>query len=53
MHKLEDQRAVIAKSIDIIEKFSGKRPRGWFGPGLTQTFDTLELNGSFYSLQRP
>ena len=22
---------------------SGKRPRGWFGPGLTQTFDTLDL----------
>jgi hypothetical protein len=20
----------------------GKRPRGWFGPGLTQTFDTLD-----------
>ena len=28
--------------MDIIEKFSGKRPRGWFGPGLTQTFDTLD-----------
>ena len=42
MHKLEDQRAVIMKSMDIIEKFSGKRPRGWFGPGLTQTFDTLD-----------
>jgi allantoinase len=42
MHKAEDQRAVIMKSMDIIEKFSGKRPRGWFGPGLTQTFDTLD-----------
>jgi allantoinase len=42
MHKLEDQRAVIRKSVDLIEKFSGKRPRGWFGPGLTQTFDTLD-----------
>ncbi len=42
MHKSEDQRAVIMKSMDIIEKFSGKRPRGWFGPGLTQTFDTLD-----------
>ena len=28
--------------MEIIEKFSGKRPRGWFGPGLTQTFDTLD-----------
>ncbi|MGB8754981.1 MAG: polysaccharide deacetylase family protein, partial [Pseudolabrys sp.] len=42
MHKLDDQRAVIVKSMDMIEKFSGKRPRGWFGPGLTQTFDTLD-----------
>jgi peptidoglycan/xylan/chitin deacetylase (PgdA/CDA1 family) len=42
MHKLEDQRGVIEKSLDIIERFSGKRPRGWFGPGLTQTFDTLD-----------
>ena len=42
MHKLDDQRAVIMKSMDVIEKFSSKRPRGWFGPGLTQTFDTLD-----------
>ena len=42
MHKVEDQRAVIMRAIDLIEKFSGKRPRGWFGPGLTQTFDTLD-----------
>jgi len=42
MHKLDDQRAVIMKSMEVIEKFSGKRPRGWFGPGLTQTFDTLD-----------
>jgi allantoinase len=42
MHKLEDQKAVIDKSIAIISKFWGKRPRGWFGPGLTQTFDTLD-----------
>jgi len=42
MHKVDDQRAVIDKSIAVIEKFSGQRPRGWFGPGLTQTFDTLD-----------
>ena len=34
--------ASIKKTMDIIEKFWGKRPRGWFGPGLTQTFDTLD-----------
>jgi peptidoglycan/xylan/chitin deacetylase (PgdA/CDA1 family) len=42
MHKLDDQKAVIEKSVAIIEKISGTRPRGWFGPGLTQTFDTLD-----------
>jgi len=42
MHKLDDQRAVIRRSVEIIEKFSGTRPRGWFGPGLTQTLDTLD-----------
>src|ERR1051326_5575403 len=43
MHKVEDQRAVIKRSMDIIETFSGKRPRGWFGPGLTQTLDTPDF----------
>lgn len=43
MHKLDDQKAVIDKSMDIIEKFAGKRPRGWFGPGLTQTNETLDF----------
>jgi peptidoglycan/xylan/chitin deacetylase (PgdA/CDA1 family) len=42
MHKLDDQRAAIFKAMDTIERFSGQRPRGWFGPGLTQTFDTLD-----------
>jgi allantoinase len=42
MQKLDDQRAVIGKSMDVIEKFWGKRPRGWFGPGLTQTYETLD-----------
>jgi allantoinase len=42
MHKLDDERAVIRRSMDLIEQFSGVRPRGWFGPGLTQTFDTLD-----------
>src|SRR5262245_4659768 len=32
MHKLDDQRATINKSMDILEKFSGRRPRGWVRP---------------------
>ncbi len=42
MHKLDDQPAAIAKSLDIIARAAGYRPRGWFGPGLTQTYDTLD-----------
>jgi allantoinase len=42
MHKLDDQRAVIARTVQVIEKFSGTRPRGWFGPGLTQTYETVD-----------
>ena len=40
IHKVEDQRGMIFKSMDIIEKFTGTRPVGWLGPGLTQTLDT-------------
>ncbi len=39
---LEDEREVIQRSIEIIEKFSRTRPRGWFGPGLTQTLATID-----------
>lgn len=42
IHKVDDQRAMIFRSCDIIETFTGKRPVGWLGPGLTQTLDTPE-----------
>jgi peptidoglycan/xylan/chitin deacetylase (PgdA/CDA1 family) len=42
MQRVEDERAVIRESVETIERFSGTRPRGWFGPGLTQTHDTLD-----------
>ncbi len=43
IHKVEDQKAMIERSLDTIEKFTGKRPVGWLGPGLTQTYETPEL----------
>ena len=43
IHKVEDQAGMIARSMDVLEKFAGKRPVGWLGPGLTQTYDTPEL----------
>jgi len=43
IHKLADQRATIRKSLDTLAAFTGKRPVGWLGPGLTQTYETPEL----------
>jgi allantoinase len=43
MHKLEDQSAMIERTLDVIEKFTRERPVGWLGPGLTQTFETPDL----------
>jgi allantoinase len=43
IHKEPDQAAMIARSMGILEKFTGKRPVGWLGPGLTQTYETPEL----------
>ena len=40
---LVDRAAMIARAMGILEKFTGKRPVGWLGPGLTQTYDTPEL----------
>ena len=40
IHKETDQQAMINRSMDVIEKFTGKRPVGWLGPGLTQTLET-------------
>ena len=43
IHKVEDQAGMIGRSLDVLEKFSGTRPVGWLGPGLTQTYETPEL----------
>ena len=43
MHKLENERDAIHRTMDVLEKFSGKRPVGWLGPGLTETYETPDL----------
>ena len=43
IHKEPDQAAMINRTMDIMEKFTGKRPVGWLGPGLTQTLETPDL----------
>lgn len=42
MHKV-DQKAAIADTIEAIRALTGKAPRGWESPGLTETEDTLDL----------
>ena len=42
IHKIDDQPAMIKKSMDVIRNFTGSNPVGWLGPGLTQTYDTPE-----------
>jgi allantoinase len=43
MHKVDDQRDAIRRTIDAIRSFTGKAPRGWESPGLTETFDTIDI----------
>jgi peptidoglycan/xylan/chitin deacetylase (PgdA/CDA1 family) len=43
MHKVEDQRAAIRDTIAAIRAFTGKAPRGWESPGLTETYETIDL----------
>jgi allantoinase len=43
IHKVDDQKAMIERSMEVLEKFAGKRPVGWLGPGLTQTLETPDL----------
>lgn len=43
MHRLDDQRDAIRRTIDAIAAFAGEPPRGWESPGLTETDETLDL----------
>lgn len=42
MHRVEDQAQAIRQTIDSIRAFTGKAPRGWESPGLTETDETLD-----------
>ena len=37
------EAAVIGASLDKIENFTGRRPRGWLSPGLRETVDTPDI----------
>jgi peptidoglycan/xylan/chitin deacetylase (PgdA/CDA1 family) len=42
MHKVEDQRTAIRDTIEAIRATTGRAPRGWESPGLTETLDTID-----------
>lgn len=39
----EEELACLTDVVDTIERDTGRRPRGWLGPALTETFRTPEL----------
>jgi peptidoglycan/xylan/chitin deacetylase (PgdA/CDA1 family) len=43
MQKVENEREDIRKTAEVIAQATGKRPRGWLGPGLTETWETPDL----------
>ena len=43
MQKVADEREDIRKTTEAIQSVTGRRPRGWLGPGLTETWDTPDI----------
>jgi allantoinase len=43
MQKVPDERVDILKTTNVIREFTGRPPRGWLGPGLTETWDTPDI----------
>jgi len=43
MQKVPDEREDIATTTNVIREFTGRAPRGWLGPGLTETWDTPDI----------
>ena len=43
MHHVEDQKKAIGDTVAAIRRFTGKPPRGWESPGLTETYETIDL----------
>ncbi|KQT83762.1 polysaccharide deacetylase family protein [Methylobacterium sp. Leaf466] len=60
-HRVGDEPAAIARTIRAIRTVTGAAPRGWLGPGLTETLDTpdhlraagIEYVGDWVADDRP
>src|SRR5260370_6414090 len=42
MHLLPDQRKAIRQTVELLEKFTGKKPKSWLVPRLTEKWETLD-----------
>jgi allantoinase len=43
LQKVANEREDISKTTEAIRAYVGRRPRGWLGPGLTETWETPDL----------
>jgi peptidoglycan/xylan/chitin deacetylase (PgdA/CDA1 family) len=43
MQKVENEREDIVRTREAIRAFAGRPPRGWLGPGLTETWETPDI----------
>jgi len=43
MQKVKDERGDIRKTREVIREATGAAPRGWLGPGLTETWETPDI----------
>jgi allantoinase len=43
MQKVPDEKVDILKTTNAIREFTGRPPRGWLGPGLTETWNTPDI----------
>ena len=43
MSLVDDERRVVRQTLNALEKATGKRPRGWLGPGLVETKKTADI----------
>ena len=42
LHTVDDQQQNISKAFKALSDYTGKAPKGWLGPGLHETLDTLD-----------
>ncbi len=43
LKQADDERAVIRKSLDRLKAADGKKVRAWLGPGIGESFDTVDI----------